>query len=41
MKKIIFVTSNKGKIATAQKDLKNIKVLSNFRSSQKWSTELE
>jgi len=28
MKEIIFVTSNKGKIATAQKDLKNIKVLS-------------
>lgn len=27
MKEIIFVTSNKGKIATAQKDLKNIKVL--------------
>ena len=27
MKEIIFVTSNKGKIATAQNDLKNIKVL--------------
>lgn len=27
MKEIIFVTSNKGKIASAQRDLKNIKVL--------------
>ncbi len=27
MKDIIFVTSNKGKIATAQSDLKNIRVL--------------
>lgn len=27
MKDIIFVTSNKGKIATAQNDLKNIRVL--------------
>ncbi|GCD10513.1 non-canonical purine NTP pyrophosphatase [Clostridium tagluense] len=27
MKKIIFVTSNKGKIASVQRDLKNIKVL--------------
>lgn len=27
MKDIIFVTSNRGKIATAQKDLKNIRVL--------------
>lgn len=27
MKEIIFVTSNKGKIASAQKELKNIKVL--------------
>lgn len=27
MKEIIFVTSNKGKIATAQKDLKSIKVM--------------
>jgi len=27
MKEIIFVTSNKGKIATAQKDLKNIRVM--------------
>lgn len=27
MKEIVFVTSNKGKIATAQRELKNIKVL--------------
>jgi XTP/dITP diphosphohydrolase len=27
MKEIVFVTTNKGKIASAQKDLKNIKVL--------------